>query len=96
MLLGGCIHNLNGQSVPVSHHPHSKILPDMKSKSILFLFKTISPALSLHALMKSPSSGFLLGHLQVLGGHYKFSSEPSLLQAAEPQLSPPVLVGEVL
>ncbi|PKU38867.1 phospholipase a1 member hypothetical protein [Limosa lapponica baueri] len=34
--------------------------------------------------------------LQVLKGCYKVSTEPSLLQAEQPQLSQPVLIGEVL
>ncbi|KAK4818782.1 hypothetical protein QYF61_019128, partial [Mycteria americana] len=34
--------------------------------------------------------------LQVLEGCYKVSSEPSLLQAEQPQLSQPVFIGEVL
>ena len=32
----------------------------------------------------------------MLEGHYKVSSELSLLQAEEPQISQPVLTGEVL
>jgi len=34
--------------------------------------------------------------LQVLEGCYKVTSQPSLLQAEQPQLSPPVLTGEAL
>ena len=37
-----------------------------------------------------------LGPLQVLEGCYKVTPETSLLQAEQPQLSQPVLVGEVL
>ena len=39
---------------------------------------------------------FPVGPLQVLVGRYKVSSEPSLLQAEEPQYSQAVLIGEVL
>ena len=38
---------------------------------------------------------FLTAPLQVLKGCYQVSLEPSLLQAEQPQLSRPVLVGEV-
>ena len=41
-------------------------------------------------------STFTVGHLQVLEGHYKVFLEPSLLQDEKPQLSQPVLLGEVL
>ena len=37
-----------------------------------------------------------VGPLQVLEGHCKVSLEPSLLQSEIPQLSQPVLMGEVL
>ena len=43
-------------------------------------------------LKKSPFPALL----QVLEGHCKVSSEPSVLQAEEPQLSQPVFVGEVV
>ena len=45
---------------------------------------------------KKSLPSFPVGPLQVLEGHYKVSSEPSLLQAEQPQLSQPVPVGEVL
>ena len=37
-----------------------------------------------------------VGPLQVLEGCYKVTPEPSLLQAEQPQLPQPVVVGEVL
>jgi len=43
--------------------------------------------------MSLPS--FPVGLLQVLEGHCKVPLEPSLLQAEQPQLSQPVLVGLV-
>ena len=45
---------------------------------------------------KKPVPIFLTSPLQVLKGRSKVSLEPSLLQAEQPQLSPPFLVGEVL
>jgi len=44
---------------------------------------------------KKSLPSFPVGPLQVLEGHYKFL-EPSLLQAEEPQLPEPVVVGDVL
>jgi len=39
---------------------------------------------------------FLISPLQLLGGRNEVSPQPSLLQAEQPQLSQPVLIGEVL
>ena len=39
---------------------------------------------------------FLVGPLQVVEGCYKVSPQPCLLQAEQPQLSPPVLIGELI
>jgi len=52
--------------------------------------------LLLPALIKSPSSVFLAGPLQVLEHCYWVSLQLSLLQAEEPQLFQPVLIVEVL
>ncbi|KAK4810711.1 hypothetical protein QYF61_007685 [Mycteria americana] len=80
---GWGLHYLSGQPVPVSHHPHrKKFLPYIQSTSTLFQFKTIAPC--------TVTTGL------VLEGCYKVSQEPSLLQAEQPQLSQPVLIGEVL
>ncbi|KAK4831174.1 LOW QUALITY PROTEIN: hypothetical protein QYF61_015644 [Mycteria americana] len=51
------------------------------------------PSLSLKPLLLVLSQQALL---KILEGCYKVSLEPSLLQAEQPQLSQPVLVGEVL
>ncbi|KAK4812466.1 LOW QUALITY PROTEIN: hypothetical protein QYF61_026459 [Mycteria americana] len=51
------------------------------------------PSLSLKPLLLVLSQQALL---KILAGCYKVSPQPSLLQAEQPQLSQPVLVGEVL
>ena len=51
--------------------------------------------LSLHTLVKSPSPSFLSAPSGT-GSCSKVTPEPSLLQAEQPQLPQPVLVGEVL
>jgi len=51
--------------------------------------------LSLHTLVKSPSPAFLSAPPGT-GSCSKVTLEPSLLQAEQPQLPQPVLVGEVL
>jgi len=51
--------------------------------------------LSLHPLVKSPSPSFLSAPPGT-GSCSKVAPDPSLLQAEPPQLSQPVLVGEVL
>ena len=50
--------------------------------------------LSLQTLLKTVPF-FPVAPFQILKGCYLITSEPSLLQAEEPQLSQPVLVGEV-
>jgi len=51
--------------------------------------------LSLHTLVKSPSPSFLSAPSGT-GSCSKVTLEPSLLQAEQPQLPQPVLVGEVV
>ena len=94
---GGGIQNLTGKPVPVSHHPHFKLfLTNIQSKSTLFQSKTISPSpVTTYSSRKSLTS-YPEGPLQVLEGCSKVSSEPSLLQTEEPQLSQLFLTGEVL
>ena len=60
-----------------------------------FSLKSFPLVPSLHALVKSPSPA-LLQALQVLEGCYKVCLQPSLLWTEQPQLSLPVLIGEVL
>ena len=91
------MHSLTGQPAPVSHHPHSKeFLPNISSKSTLFQFKVISPPPDATCPYKKSLPGFPVAPLQVLEGHYKVPSEPSLLHSEEPQLLQPVLIGEAL
>ena len=63
-------------------------LPTFSLKPLLFV-------VSLHALVKKSLSSFLVGLLQGLEGCYKVSPQSSLLQTEQPQLSQPVLRGEV-
>ena len=64
-------------------------LPSLSLKPLLLV-------LLQQALLKIFSQSFLVGLLQVLKGCYKVSPQPSLLQAEQPQLSQPFLIGEVL
>ncbi|KAK4816292.1 LOW QUALITY PROTEIN: hypothetical protein QYF61_014590 [Mycteria americana] len=66
------------------------------SESTLFQFKTIAPCPVTTGLAKKSVPIFPIGPLYVLEGCYKVSPQPSLLQAEQPQLSQPVLTGEVL
>jgi len=52
--------------------------------------------LSLHTLVNKVPLRPSCRPLQVLEGGYKGTPEPSLLQAEQPELSGPVLVGELL
>jgi len=60
-----------------------------------FSLKPLPLVLSLHALVKCPPPA-LAGPLQVLEGSSEVSLKPSLPQPEQPQLSQPVLTGEVL
>jgi len=82
--------------VPGPHHPHSKeISPYVYSKSTLFQCKAITPCPITTRPCKKSLSSVLAGPPQVLYGCYKISSEPSLLQAEQPQLFQPFLIGEI-
>ena len=59
-------------------------------------FKAISPCLVTTCPYKKSLPSFPVGSFQVLEGCYKVSSEPSLLQVEEPQLSQPILIEELL
>ena len=73
---GAGIHNFGGQPVLVSHHPHIKeFLPNIKSKSTLFQFETVSPCPVATYPYKKSLHSFPVGPLQVLESRYKFSSE---------------------
>ena len=94
---GGGIHNLSGQPVPVSHHPHSKeFLPNTQSKSALFQFKTISPRPVTTCPSKKSFPSLSVGPLQVLEGCYKMPLGPSPLQAEEPQISRPMMRYQIV
>ena len=56
--------------------------------------KPLPLILSLPVLIKSPSPGFCMLSSGTI--RYMVPQEPSLLQAEKPQLSQPVLIGEVL
>jgi len=56
-----------------------------------FSLELLPLVLSLQGLVKSPSPAFL----QALSGRHKVSPEISLLEAEQPQLSQPFLLGEV-
>ncbi|KAK4817094.1 hypothetical protein QYF61_027925 [Mycteria americana] len=78
---GWGIYHLSGQPVP--------------SESTIFYFKTITPCLITTDPTKNSVPFFLISPLQVLKGRNKVSPEPSLLQAKQPQVSQPFLMGEV-
>ncbi|KAK4822002.1 hypothetical protein QYF61_006616 [Mycteria americana] len=65
-----------------------------------YLTTLIFKAITLRAITTCPCKkslfSFLVGPLQVLEGCYKVSPEPSLLCTEQPQLSQPVLIGELL
>ena len=93
---GGGIHSFSGQPLPVPHHPYRKeFLPSVQSKSTLLKFEATAPCPVTPCPCKKSLLGFLIGPLQVLEGRNKVSPQPSLLQAEQPQLSQPVLTGEV-
>ncbi|NXG92460.1 QSPP protein, partial [Stercorarius parasiticus] len=75
---------------------YKEFLPHIQSKSTLFQFEAVTPCPVITLPDKEPLPLSPAGPLQVLEGHYKVSLEPSLLQAEQPQLSQPVLIGEVL
>ena len=92
---GGGSHSFSGQCGPGFHHPHGEeFLPNMSSKSALFWFRAVPPCpitpppceKSLAILPVGPSG---------TGSSSKVTPEPSLLQAEQPQLSQPFLIGEV-
>jgi len=57
---GGGTHNFSGESVPVPHHPHSKEFFLLSNLNLpAFSLNPLLLALSLHALVKSPSPAFL-------------------------------------
>jgi len=64
-------------------------------KPVLFQFEAIIPCCITTWSCKNSLSSFLVGPVLVLEGCYKVSPEPSFLQAEQPQLSQPVLLGEV-
>ena len=91
------IYNLAGQPVPVSHHSHSKeFIPNNLSKSTCFHFKAISPHPVTACPYKKSLPSFPVGPFGLLEGCDKVPPELFLFQAEEPQLSQPVLGGEVL
>ena len=69
-----------------------ELLSYIWSKSTLFQFKAITPCPVTTRPCEKFLSSFLAGPLQVLEGCSKVSSEPSLLQAEQPQLSQLFLV----
>ena len=60
-----------------------------------FSLKPLLLVLSQKALLKKPLPVFLTSPLQVLKGCNKVSLEPSVLQAEQPQIPQPVLIGKV-
>ncbi|KAM9644853.1 uncharacterized protein ACIBXB_013062 [Morphnus guianensis] len=89
-------HNFSGQPLPGSCYPHpKKFLPYVQSKSTLFQFKPVTPYPVTTGPGKKSVSIFLISPFYILKGCSKVSLEPSLLQAEQPQLSQPVLTGEV-
>ena len=94
--LQGWGNHISGQPVPVPHHPHcERLFPYIQPKSTLFKSETISPCATPMDFAKEFVSFFPVAPLQILKGFYEVSLEPCLLYAAQPQLSQPVLVGEV-
>ena len=73
-----------------------RLFPYIQYKSHHFKFETIFPC---PVISDDPAKDsvpfFLPAPLQRPKGHYQVTSEPSVFQAAQPQLLQPVLVGEV-
>ena len=72
-----------------------KDFPYIQHKSILIYIETIFPHPIRTDLTKESVSSLSVASLQILKGCYQMSLKPSLLQAEQPQLSQPVLIGEV-
>ena len=75
--------------------PIVRLLLYIQPKSTLFKFETISLCSITIDPAKASVSFFPASPLQILKGFYQVFLEPSLLQAEEPQLSQPILIGEV-
>ena len=81
----------------MSHHSHCKrLLPYIQPKPTLLKFETIFPRPVTTDPAEQSIPFFPVAPLWILTGHYKVTSEPSLLQAEQPHLSQPLLVGEVI
>ena len=80
-------------TVLVLHYPYcKKLFPYIQFKS--FHFETISPCpIPSYPLQSVPY--FLTAPFQVLKGRSQVTLKPSLLQAEQPHLSQPVLIGKV-
>jgi len=68
----------------------------MPSLNLPSQFKVIAPSLITTSPAENIFPIFPIGLLQVMKGCSKFSPEPSLVQAEQPQLSQPFLIEEVL
>ena len=96
-LQGWGIHNLQGQPVPVPHHPlGEKLPPNIQRKPPLSQFKTIPPCpVTIHPCKQLFPLLFICS-LQILEDRNEVSPQPSLLQAKQSQFPQPFLIGEML
>jgi len=93
---GGGSHSFSGQPGPVFHPLMVKnffLISNLNLPS--FSLKPLPLVLSLHTPVQSPSPSFLWAPSGT-GSCSKVIPQPSLLQAEQPQLPQPVLIGEVL
>jgi len=86
-------HSLPGTHSSSGSLCHKGFPSNIKSKSALFQFKTISP---FPTTIRPSLCPLLINSLQVLEGHTEVSPEPSLLQAEPARLPQPFFTGELL
>ena len=95
-LQGWGINHISRQPVPVPHHPHCKrLFPYIQAKPALFKLEAIFPCCITTDPAKETVHFFPVAPLQILKSCYQVTSESPFLQAEQPQLSQPVLTGEV-
>uniref|UniRef100_A0A8B9GCQ8 DNA helicase n=1 Tax=Amazona collaria TaxID=241587 RepID=A0A8B9GCQ8_9PSIT len=94
---GWRVQNFPGQPIPGPHHPYSKeFLPHIQSKLPLFKFEPVTPFPVTTVPNEESLPSTPTGPLQILEGCHEVSTQPSLLQAEQPQLSHPIFIREVL
>uniref|UniRef100_A0A8B9GGU0 Uncharacterized protein n=1 Tax=Amazona collaria TaxID=241587 RepID=A0A8B9GGU0_9PSIT len=73
-----------------------EFLPQIQSKLPLFKFEPVTPCPLTTVPNEESLPSIPIGPLQILEGCYEVSTQPSLLQAEQPQLSHSIFIREVL